>query len=421
MALGCTVAISQDAVLIHGWRGDGSIWDGTVLKQVVTTSPIYFTRVLQPSLDGCVASTTQAANLNNYLINNNITNGIGIAYSMGGINSRHYLRDRYVASQQQRLSQLYTIGTPHHGTKLANNIVNAGRHAILGAASAIYPGWLGENALGFEYHGTEAAAVVAGLLLEGSLIQGIVNGVCGPATYDLRDDSPAVTWINGDAAYEQNIIKVGIAGTEINPVIWRMVSHYFPNVSEDEALQWEQDVTSLKWSYIFSALVWFVEHQTPENLNLLAANVATYVYFKNIDWIWKNKILETQESDGVVSKTSQIYPNYNRQLFATEVSHEEQKYSGRVGDHLRNALIFYRNSTLQAPTSLQVTTNLPGNVRLTWNALSGATSYNIYRDGGQVGTSSSTTYLDNVTGSHSYSVTGVLNCSASVEIGLVKG
>lgn len=416
IALGYTAAISQDAVMIHGWLGDGSIWEGTVIKQVVTSSPIHFSRVLQPSLSGCDASATQASNLSNYLINNSVNNGVGIAYSMGGINSRHYLRDKYVASQQQRLSELYTIGTPHHGTRLANNVVNAGRHAILVGASAIYPGYLDENELGFVYHYyDEVAAVLAFVLLEGSLIQGIVNEVCGPATYDLREGSPAVTWINGDAAYEQNTIKVGIAGTEIDPVVWRMVSHYdlpyFGRVGENAILQWEQDVTSLKWYYMFNALITFVEHQTSENLSILAANVGTYVYFKSADNIWKTNILESQESDGVVSRASQIYPNYNRQFFANEVSHEEDKYSTVVGAHLRNALTFYGHSTLPGPTNLQATTDLVGRIVLTWDGVPNATSYFIYRDGfvESIGTSTTPTFTNNTIGSHSYIVRAFVN------------
>lgn len=410
LILNSLVAFSQDAVLIHGWLGNGAIWDGTVPKQVITSWPFSFNRVLQPSLDGYSASAIQAANMHSYLTSNNVSNGVGIAYSMGGINARYYLRVRHELAQQQRLSQLYTIGTPHLGTRAANNVVTAGRHLIISAAATLYPGWISEDIPGIfnlHYYSFEAA-MIAYALLEDPILRSIIEVVGGPALHDLEVGSPAVNYINEDVSYEQNLIKVGIAGTEINPVSYRLVAPFL-GLTENEVLLFEQDVTSQKWFYLIWAMIDFVESQTPENLSTLAANVATYVYFKHIDWIWRTYVLESQESDGIVSKTSQIYPNYNRQFFATLVSHEEQKYSNVVGNYLSEGLTYYGNSILQGPENLHATIDLPGNVTLTWDQVPNATSYVVYRDGDNpIGSSAVPTFIDHIIGSHTYVVRAVV-------------
>jgi len=156
---------------------------------------------------------------------------------------------------------------------------------------------------------------------------------------DLEASNPnnAVTYINGETAYENNIIKVGIAGTEINPVLYRMGAHLLGE-AEDYILQCVDYVEDYKMVLILNAAFNFVEYQTPENLETLSEALALYSFFKDLDFLWQHKILQSTESDGVVSKVNQIYPNYNGQYYANFASHMEQKSHENVISNLRTAL-----------------------------------------------------------------------------------
>lgn len=76
----------------------------------------------------------------------------------------------------------------------------------------------------------------------------------------------------------------------------------------------------------------------------------------------------------------------------------------------------FNNNYIPAPDGLSAqspTTQAPS---LSWNSVSNANSYNIYRNGSKIGSASDTSYVDNSTltdGTYSYSVTAVINGSES--------
>jgi len=400
----------DDVVLIHGWLGDGSIWNGTALKQVAQIPEFQFNRILQPSLNGTATSGVQAINLHNYLVAQNVTSGIGIAYSMGALNSRYYSRLVYEASEEQRLQQFYTIGGTHFGTRLANNRLAAVNLLLVGAFSILYPGYLYEGPDGLIYIAftlEDAAAVAAGLVYLNPYFDALINLIGGPAVQDLEEGSGAVNYINGSTEYESNIIKVGIAGTEIDPVLYRMLAPYL-GASEESMLLAADHVIQVKQLLLFNAIINYVEQPSPATLENMIANVATLSVFLSLNEVYKSLILESDVSDGIVSQSNQIYPNYDLQYFVTGISHEEEKYSEEVADRLTRALTQFGNVTVSAPSSLMATNDLPGHIRLTWMAVPDASSYVIYRNTNVIGESSTTSYSDNVLGTNVYNVSAIV-------------
>jgi poly(3-hydroxybutyrate) depolymerase len=77
-----------------------------------------------------------------------------------------------------------------------------------------------------------------------------------------------------------------------------------------------------------------------------------------------------------------------------------------------------------APTGLSVTGTTGSSVSLSWSASSGATSYNVYRGGAKVGSSTSTSYTDSglaANTTYSYAVTAVNSVGESAKSATVSG
>lgn len=77
-----------------------------------------------------------------------------------------------------------------------------------------------------------------------------------------------------------------------------------------------------------------------------------------------------------------------------------------------------------APTGLAVSATTSSSISLSWNASSGATSYQIYRNGANVGTSTSTSYTDsglNASTTYTYDVVAVNSVGSSAASSTVQG
>ncbi len=323
-----SILSAQDFILVHGWTGSGNVWNNTGVKQLLQ-SYYYNHTIRQPSLGGTSSANNQALSLNSYLNSYSVTNGIGIAHSMGGITTRNYLKNQYQNGQLQRINKLFTIGSPHLGTRLADNRDAAFNLLLAGAYSALAPsGYLEDAGSYIIMHGASYTFLdIAYILLYSEFLKPI----------EASNPNNAVTYINSGTAYENNIIKVGIAGTEINPVLYRMGAHLLGE-AEDYILQCVNYVEDYKMLLILNAAINYTEYQTTENFETLSEAIALYSFFKDLDFLWQNKILQSTQSDGVVSKNSQIYPNYNGQYYANFASHMEQKSHSNIVSNLRLAL-----------------------------------------------------------------------------------
>lgn len=227
------------------------------------------------------------------------------------------------------------------GTRLADNRNAALNLLIAGAYAALAPtGYLEDIGPNIIMHGSSYTFLdIAYILLYSHALKPIVDRTGGPAMTDLEAGNPinAVSYINNGTTYENNIQKIGIAATEINPVLYRMGAHLLGE-AEDYILQCVDYVENYKMVLILNAAFNVVEDPTQEELEILYEAIAQYSFFKDLDYMWQNKILQSTESDGVVAKNNQIYPNYNGQYYANFASHMEQKSHENILSNLSTAL-----------------------------------------------------------------------------------
>ena len=381
----------QNYILVHGWMNNGGVFTGTDVKQLIQNE-FGYSYIYQPNLNGSQTAATQSLNLRNYLNQYNINSGIAISYSMGGVTTRTHLKRQFDNNLAQRISQHYTIGSPHLGSKVANNRPEAIKTLILGAYSIVTPtGILMDDpvqGLGFTYETGryEQYWVTASLLWGGSLLSdAIVSGLLdSPGFNDLKTNSQAIANINQQTNYENNTIKVGIAATEQDPILFRMLAHSDPiDISENLMLDYLEIIEYTKIARIALALYYYFDDPTIYNFIWLARNVSAYAIFINIDERWDNSVVEAAQSDGLVSKFSQQYPNANSLFYPNNASHMEQLDNDQVVDALRSALNQYGNGPLVAPIVASITQNpVPicigstGYVRVNLSQGNGSLSYN---------------------------------------------
>lgn len=109
------MAQGQPTVFIHGLTGNSGSWASTSawLQGQVPISPIL------PTLGWQNVFSTQASNLDSALGSN--SDVVATAGSNGGVVLRHYLQQMGASS---KIDRALTIGTPHQGAMLADNVLN---------------------------------------------------------------------------------------------------------------------------------------------------------------------------------------------------------------------------------------------------------------------------------------------------------
>ncbi len=375
----------QDGVLVHGWLNTGAVWNGTGVKSVLQNE-YNFNRILQPTIGGTYgtySASQQSLNLRDYLINNSVTNSVAISYSMGGMNTRYHLKRQFEQGQPGRVQYHFTIGSPHIGAMLANNSAEVVHRLIITCEAALHPGgWLEETIEGIGIHYAFAqAANYAGVLIAADKFNQLVFNLGGPAFNDLKMGSNADLYINHpNTNYENNVIKVGIAATEDYPQVYRAAASLF-GISENQMLNTVDDVKAWKYMVLISDFINYAENPTPQNLSYLEESLGTLSIFLEFPKTWNLLITGNTngESDGVVQKSSQIYPNYNRQFYANHTNHGEELNHAEVLYRLREGLNFYGitipslHVTINGPTSAQ--NNTTSNFTSTVTGAQGGVTY----------------------------------------------
>ncbi len=216
---------AQDYLLLHGWMGNGGDWNNSGVENLVENQ--IHSNIYKPSLDGVKSASQQSINLRNFLNNNNVNNGVAVSFSMGGMSTRYHLRRQYDQNQNARISQHYSILSPHLGSTVADNVPLATKLLFVSAYAAVWPGWIEEDGQGYiVYHNFTPAYEMVIVLLGPPIFDAILNATTQPALNDLKTGSSAVQYVNpaGGNYYEDNLVKVGIVGTEIDPVVWRLAA-----------------------------------------------------------------------------------------------------------------------------------------------------------------------------------------------------
>lgn len=111
-------AQNQNTTFIHGYGNDYAVWN----EMRSYLNGLYRLNLSNNlSLPTYSAITSQAVYLQNNL---NQSDNLAVAYSMGGLVSRDLYRQYRGTTNPPKISKLITVGTPHQGAYIVNNIRN---------------------------------------------------------------------------------------------------------------------------------------------------------------------------------------------------------------------------------------------------------------------------------------------------------
>jgi hypothetical protein len=364
------IVFAQRATLVHGLNNDASIFYGTKIQQVVNDEFGYPSPLI-PSLGGNLAANTQSTNLDNTLVSNNVREGLSVSYSMGGVVTRNYMKSKY-PSNNNLLDGHISIATPHLGAKIVNNAELAARLILDQAEAIIFPGWIDGTTLHVPF---DAAGLLAVLALN-SYVNDMVSQIgSNAAAQDLRTNSQVITDINSSSAYEQEVFKAGIYCRELEPVLYNMLVGDI-SISEN-GISWLVDlIYATKLSFIIYHLYAYNSAADAGNAYWMSyhsamfwAHIDAYVFFSNFNYYWKEYVLESSYSDGVVGETSQQYPNANQLYLAQNTSHLEARNHNEVESQLRRATLAYKDNILNSPPTSPINVSIAwynDHPRITW-------------------------------------------------------
>lgn len=132
-----SVLAHDPVLLVHGICGDSSSWD--TFGQILSDSAFAVARVQYgthsfsdppKSYVGVLAANIDAMDCDRVAI---------VAHSMGGLIARSYMQRELAIGHGPRVSQLVTMGTPHHGTDTAAKLLKASTNGDI-LCSILFPG-----------------------------------------------------------------------------------------------------------------------------------------------------------------------------------------------------------------------------------------------------------------------------------------
>ncbi len=257
-----------------------------------------------------------------------------------------------------------------------------------------------------------------------------VVGGADPATFDatpytyyaqLNGDGTLGTWnvspnLLPDQSLYANIVTRNnyiyvIGGLNNATALSPVPSVYYTHVNTDGTIDpWSTSSNSLPYTLLGSTSVEFNGYLYVMNgsTNLGGAGSTNTVLFSKIN---------NDGSIGSWNTSSNLVPNN----IAGATSVLQNGYAYIIGGGSPNSdpsspalnSVYYASlspTTIDAPTGLTATTPTNMKPALSWNAVVGATSYKIYRNGTQVGTSTSPSFTDSaltVNASYTYTVTAL--------------
>lgn len=116
--------MNNAVVLLHGFLGFVQIGPLHYFRGIVKTFNQAGIYCLSPQVPPAGTIQQRAESLANQLFQNNIQNHTLIAHSMGGLDARYLISH---LDPDHRIKHLITIGTPHHGSPVANWFLNSRR------------------------------------------------------------------------------------------------------------------------------------------------------------------------------------------------------------------------------------------------------------------------------------------------------
>lgn len=376
----------KTVILTHGWRASADDWLGTAVYNFMQYE-YKPGRLLRAELDGKKSSNEQAGNLRSFLNTEHVNFGISVAHSMGGVNTRNYMHQEFTSGRDSKVTQLYTFGTPHYGSKVADNFDKAKRLLLTRAEAIISPNPLAD--LGADKLGNiviravfSAAAELAVALTSEYMDERFLSdeAIGNAGLQDLRTDANVYSRINEQIQsgeirrYEKIYKKIGIIGYDRNPILLRMAAHAV-NQSEDSIINaWESVKKLRKYLLGYYKFKYYLMPLSPFRRAKYLRAKASYAAVKELDNDWRKNILEEpndEQSDGVSTRATQRYPGANQFYFAEDVAHTEQQNANNIVRELRQALLDHADTGIaptEAPGKPTVFAETPTIIAIDWTA-----------------------------------------------------
>lgn len=354
IAAAAPAAAQQPVEFNHGFAAQGSAWVPTanLLRDE------FEIETLTPTTQFGARFDVQSAQLRSHLDAWGRTGVIGMAHSNGGIVARNYT---HLTGYGSRLNRLMTIGTPHRGAPIAQNLLNgrAPRYfgfmagSIAGAFDFYFnndPDWRIHPVVDwFTQNAFEAVHYLGMALGHGSAFVGFGFGQAFPAT---QDEIPGSTWITqfNDPYYTHSLEpavlyrRVGVA-TQVNPngALFRLIS------SDPRGWRFAQAIAASAaldlYNYYRNHWDWWLAAHADYWLN-------AYWYIALLDVAWADFTgalvsfngwyARVSASDAFIPGWSSQYPNasvqYNMYLPYYDISHSEQMDHSATRNKFRSVL-----------------------------------------------------------------------------------
>ncbi len=133
-----TILAHHPVLLVHGICGASDDWAD--FQTVLEDSGFTVSRLDYGTPDFSLRPATYADTLAAQIEAISTDTVAVVAHSMGGLITREYIRRQLASGQPNRVSELITLGTPHHGSDLASVLVRWQRAVDVTTALALGPG-----------------------------------------------------------------------------------------------------------------------------------------------------------------------------------------------------------------------------------------------------------------------------------------
>lgn len=391
--------VGQNVILLHGIRqNDGAkAWDNTAVKNAIVDNfaPLI---VDEPTTGWKDPLSDQAGVVRTTLTTgaprDNVT---AVGYSLGGVVAREYAKE-YNSSSYPRLSTIITLDSPLAGATILNHLVRGGlgvaANLFVLSAALLTEGYVVVDVStgtpyyytppGWEWEGYVAAAIGIGV---GSAVWEVGQA---ESSDDYRPNSTLIQSHNSNPCAEANINRASIIGVEHDPEIYRLGASAFGDgtcIGDQGFLGAVDFIKDICTAHETDAIINYLDTNDDYWLYEAAYWEAVRDYITHFPKFWRDKVIESSSSDGIVPASSETYPNQPDGQFKVAVdcvNHLDTQNSSAVAARVVQFMQLMAANPLPLapvpPASLSLAGNSicsGGGATLAWCANNNSESYDV--------------------------------------------
>lgn len=428
-------------MLLHGINNDGTVWNNTAVKaDILGRNPCV---LLQPDTRWTDRVATQATVVRDQLNANDFQDGVLIGYSQGGLVAREYLRQN---PGQTRVRSLITMGTPHRGAPILENLrafppLIFPIAFVVADAALVNFGYLQEASLPdgaptFSIHWNSSnhpgeAVAIAHAVLTGLYFGRLKPTRDAPSSIDQTPGSPFLTTLNTSTTYQSGVRRAAIQGVEAWPELW-FLGASATGISDQDIITYVNYIEHYAIGQALNAVI-------GGSLAGFAAYYSCYRIVNSAPYKFREIVGESanlpydDRSDAIVPSISQVMPDAEPDdgpaplLYRADLSnHLDHMNHPNVISAMRSALSTFGDTgpaVPGAPANVRASDAAGPIVTVDWDDVTREQNYLVYRDDAWIATlpANATHYDDNAACmSHTYRV-DASNCAGTTTGGSDTG